>query len=90
MIEEIKNKCSQLKLRTFSESLEQSLEISDQRNWAPIKLINHLLQLELEQRKNNRIQRCFKQSGLYEKPNIDQFNFDHHSSRKNQCWAHQM
>lgn len=84
MIEDTKDKCRQLKLRALFEHLEQTLETAAQKNWAPINVVDHLLQLELEHRKTNRIERCFRQSGLYEKPTIDQFNFDHHGSRKKQ------
>jgi len=35
-------------------------------------------------RQKNRIERCFKQSKLYEKTTIDQFDFAFHGSRKNQ------
>jgi DNA replication protein DnaC len=84
MIERIKNKSRDLKLRAFYENLEQTLEIASQKNWPLIKVIEHFLDLENEYRKKNRIERCFKQSGLYEKPTIDQFDFDHHISRKKQ------
>ncbi len=84
MIEEVKNKCRQLKLRAILENLEQSLETASKNNWSILAAIDHLLQLELDQRNKNRIQRCFKQSGLYETPTIDQFDFNHHSSRKKQ------
>jgi len=39
--------------------------------------------LQQELRRKNRIDRCFKQSKLYEKLTIDQFDFDFHHSRKN-------
>ena len=84
MIEKVKNKCNKLKLRAFLENLEQSLETASKNNWPALVTIDHLLQLELELRNKNRIQRCFKQSGLYETPTIDQFDFDHHGSRKKQ------
>jgi len=84
MIEDTKNKCRELKLRAFYENLEQTLETATEKNWPPIAVIEHLLELQLEHRKKNRIERCFKQSGLYEKPTIDQFDFHHHVSRKKQ------
>jgi DNA replication protein DnaC len=84
MIEKVKNKCRELKLRALLENLEQSLETASKNNWPTLVTIDHLLQLELELRNRNRIQRCFKQSGLYETPTIDQFDFDHHGSRKKQ------
>jgi DNA replication protein DnaC len=84
MIEETKEKCKLLKLRAFYENLEQALETASERNWSILETIDHLMRMELELRRKNRIERCFKQSGLYEKPTIDQFDFDHHSSRKKQ------
>jgi DNA replication protein DnaC len=84
MIEETKEKCKLLKLRAFYENLEQTLETASKRNWSILESIDHLMQLELDLRRKNRIERCFRQSGLYEKPTIDQFDFDHHSSRKKQ------
>jgi DNA replication protein DnaC len=46
--------------------------------------MDQLFELELEMRKKNKIDRCFKQSRLYETPTIDQFDFNFHISRKNQ------
>ena len=84
MIEEVKEKCKLLKLRAFYENLEQTLETASKRNWSILETVEHLMQLELDLRRKNRIERCFRQSGLYEKPTVDQFDFDHHSSRKRQ------
>ena len=83
-IESVIGKCKALKLKTFAENLEQTIAIGEQKNWTPLQTIEHLFDLELEQRRKNKIQRCFKQSKLYEKPTIDQFDFNFHSSRKNQ------
>ncbi len=82
MIERVKSKAIELKLRAFNEDLEQTLETASRKNWPLIDAIEHLLDLELEYKKKRRIERCFKQSHLFEKPTIDQFDFDHHSSRK--------
>ena len=84
MIEEVKNKSNLLKLKGFSENLEETLKTAKKNNWNTLAVLDHLLQLEMERKRKNRIQRCFKQSGLYEKPTIDQFDFDHHVSRKKQ------
>jgi DNA replication protein DnaC len=83
-IESVIDKCKTLKLKAVAEHLEQTTLLAEQRNWTPLQMIDHLFELELQLRKENRIARCFKQSKLYEKTTIDQFNFDFHGSRKNQ------
>jgi DNA replication protein DnaC len=84
MIEATIEKSKALKLKAVAEHLEQTITLAEQRNWTPLKVLDHLLDLELELRRHNKIQRCFKQSKLYEKLTIDQFDFYFHSSRKNQ------
>ena len=83
-IESVIEKCKALKLKTVAEQLEQTTVLAEHRNWTPLQTIDHLFELELELRKKNRIERCFKQSKLYEKTTIDQFDFTFHGSRKNQ------
>ena len=58
--------------------------VAQHRNWTALQAIDHLFELELELRRKNKIERCFKQSRLYEKTTIDQFDFAFHGSRKNQ------
>jgi len=84
MIEATIEKCKALKLKAIAEHLEQTITTAEQRNWTPLQSLDHLLELELQLRRNNKIQRCFKQSRLYEKTTIDQFDFAFHGSRKNQ------
>jgi DNA replication protein DnaC len=62
----------------------QVTELAKQKNWSPLQLIEHLLDLELEVREKNRVTLRFKQSKLFEKLTIDQFDFNFHASRKNQ------
>ena len=83
-IESIIEKCKTLKLKAVAEHLEQTITLCEQKNWTSLQTIDHLFDLELELRKKNRIDRCFKQSKLFEKTTIDQFDFAFHSSRKNQ------
>ena len=83
-IESVIEKCKTLKLKAFVDHLEQTIAIAEQRNWTPLQAIDHLFDLELQMRRKNKIDRCFKQSRLYEKPTIDQFDFNFHISRKNQ------
>ncbi len=84
MINDVIPKCKKLKLKTFADNIEQTLAVAAQKNWPTLTVIEHLIDLELEVRKINRIDRCFKQSGLDDKTTIDQFDFDHHASRKKQ------
>ena len=83
-IEAVIEKCKALKLKAIAEHLEQTTVLAEHRNWTPLQMIDHLFELELQLRKKNRIERCFKQSKLYEKTTIDQFDFSFHGSRKNQ------
>ena len=83
-IQSVIEKCKALQLKALVEKLEQTIAMGEQKNWTPLQTIDHLFGLELEQRRKNKIQRCFKKSKQYEKPTIDQFDFNFHSSRKNQ------
>jgi DNA replication protein DnaC len=83
-IESVIEKCKALKLKAIAEHLEQTTVLAEHRNWTPLQMIDHLFELELQLRQKNRIERCFKQSKLYEKTTIDQFDFSFHGSRKNQ------
>jgi DNA replication protein DnaC len=84
MIDSVKEKCKALKLKAFAENLEQTITLAEHKNWTSLQTIDHLFDLELEQRRKNKIERCFNQSKLYEKPTVDQFDFNFHSSRKKQ------
>lgn len=83
-IESVIEKCKALRLKAIAEHLEQTTVLAEHRNWTPLQMIDHLFELELQLRQKNRIERCFKQSKLYEKTTIDQFDFTFHGSRKNQ------
>ncbi len=83
-IESVIEKSKTLKLKAIAEHLEQTTAVAEHKNWTPLQTIDHLFDLELEMRKKNRIERCFKQSKLHEKTTIDQFDFNFHISRKNQ------
>ncbi|MDP2644329.1 MAG: IS21-like element helper ATPase IstB [Desulfobacterales bacterium] len=83
-IESVIEKCKALKLKAVAENLEQIIGLAEQRNWTPLETMDQLFELELEMRRKNKIDRCFKQSRLYETSTIDQFDFNFHISRKNQ------
>jgi DNA replication protein DnaC len=84
MIEKVLEKCKALKLKTLIENLPPVIERANIENLSTLEVIDHLFDLELEHRRQNRINLCFKQSKLLEKPTIDRFDFNHHGSRKNQ------
>lgn len=82
MIEELKKKCKKLALKAFDENLQQTAAEAVKKNWSFQQVLDHLVDLELERRKKSRIDLRFKNSRLGEKITIDQFDFDHHASRK--------
>ncbi len=84
MIDSVIEKSKLLRLKAFAENLEQVIQQASQINWAALKIIDHLLDLELEARTRNSIALRFKQSKLSEKLTIDQFDFNFHTSRKKQ------
>jgi DNA replication protein DnaC len=81
-IESVVDKCTALKLKAIADNLQQTIILAEHKNWSSLQAIDHLFTLELELRRKNRIDRCFKQSKLYETPTIDQFDFNYHHSRK--------
>lgn len=84
MIEPIIEKFKLLRLKTCANNILQVTELAKQKNWSALQIIEHLLDLELEAREKNRITLRFKQSKLFEKLTIDQFDFNLHTSRKKQ------
>ena len=84
MIESIILKFKLLRLKTCANNILQVTELAKQKNWSALQIIEHLLDLELEAREKNRIELRFKQSKIFEKPTIDQFDFNFHASRKKQ------
>jgi len=84
MIDEVIEKCKLLRLKACAENLQDIMQMAAQKNWPPLKVVDHLLALELEARRQSKIILRFKQSKLLEKPTIDQFDFNFHISRKKQ------
>jgi len=84
MIDELVDKCKQLKLKACAQHIGQVIEMAAQKNWSVPQTIAHLLDLELEWRYQNRISVCLKKSQLTETPTVDQFDFAHHRSRTEQ------
>jgi DNA replication protein DnaC len=84
MMDEVVDKCKQLRLKACSQNIPQVIEMASKNNWPALKMIAYLFDLELEYRRQNRIAMCFKKSKLTEKLTVDQFDFDYHISRKKQ------
>ena len=73
-----------LRLNTCMRQLPAVIQMAAEKNWPTLKTIEHLLDLELEARRQTQMLLRFKQSRLCETPTIDQFDFNFHNSRKNQ------
>lgn len=84
MKDQVTDQCNQLNLKGIAFNLDQTLTMAEEKNWPLLKCLSHLFDLELERRKQNRIQLRYKQSKLNEQVTIDQFNFNHHKSRSKQ------
>jgi DNA replication protein DnaC len=84
MIDEVIDKCKQLRLKACYQNIAQVIEMAAEKNWPAQKTITYLFDLELEYRRQNRIALCFKKSKLTEKLTVDQFDFHYHQSRKKQ------
>ena len=84
MIENVLENSKQLRLKAIFENLAHVIDLATEKNWSALETIDHLFELEVEHRQQNRIALCFKQSKMFKKPTMDQFDFNHHSCRKKQ------
>jgi DNA replication protein DnaC len=84
MMKTVVDKFEQLKMRACAQNLEEVMKMAEEKNWPPLNIMEHLLDLELEARMIRRIALRFKESRLIEKPTTDQFDFNFHVSRKKQ------
>ena len=82
MIDQVIDKCKQLRLKVCGENIAQVIEMATEKNWSTLKTVAYLFDLELEYRRQNRIALCFKKSKLTEKLTVDQFDFNYHHSRQ--------
>ena len=83
-IESVREKLKTLRLKSCADNISQILEWAEKQNSSTLQTIERLLDLELEHRRQNRIHLKFKQSKLFEKQTIDQFDFHFHISRTKQ------
>jgi DNA replication protein DnaC len=86
-IESIRESLGRLRLKTMAEHLEAVLNQAREKNHDAAFVLARLVELEAEQRWQRAIKLRLQQSRLPEKLTIDQFDFHHHSSRKQQKTA---
>ena len=80
----LKDKLTDLHLKGILQQLDTTLEQATQRNLNVIATLNLLADLELEHRWHNAMHLRWRQSALTEKLTLDQFDVEHHTSRKEQ------
>jgi DNA replication protein DnaC len=83
-LEQVKSKLNDLKMIASSKHVEEIIQLSSQYNWSFLESLDSLLDIEVEAKRQNRIERLFKNSKLSERVTIDQFDFNYDKSRKNQ------
>jgi len=83
-LQPLKDKLIQLRLKTMAQNLEATLKQASDKNRDSLFVLHQLAGLEAEHRWHNAIKLRFQQSKLNEKLTIDQFDFNHHKSRKDQ------
>lgn len=84
LLESVKEKLKTLRLKSCADNIPQILERAEKQNTSTLQVIERLLDLELEHRRQCRMLLKYKQSKLFEKPTIDQFDFHFHTSRMKQ------
>jgi DNA replication protein DnaC len=80
----LKDKLTDLRLKGMLQHLDSTLEQATEKNLNGVTTLTLLADIELEQRWQNALHLRRRQSALKEKRTIDPFDFDHHTSRKEQ------
>lgn len=83
-LDQLKEKLARLQLRAMAQNLEHALRDAAEHNLGILTSLNRLADLELERRWLNAVKLRWEQARLTEKRTIDQFDFEHHKSRKEQ------
>lgn len=83
-IDRLKEKLLKLRLKAMAHQLETILDQASQKNLNFLSTFNLLVDIELDERWQNAINLRWRQSKVNEKITIDQFDFNHHKSRKDQ------
>jgi len=84
LLESVREKLKILRLKSCADNIQQILERAEKQNTSTLQVIDRLLDLELERKRQCRIILKYKLSKLFEKPTIDQFDFHFHTSRMKQ------
>lgn len=82
--ERLKDKLKNLRLSGMLHHLDTTLEQATTKNLDVLGALHLLADIEIEQRWQRAILQRWRGSGLKEKLTMDQFDFDHHRSRKDQ------
>jgi DNA replication protein DnaC len=83
-IDSLKEKLSKLYLKAMAQHLDDVLREAQEKNLSVLKAIHRLAELELERRWQSAVKLRWEQARLQDRVSIDQFDFDHHKSRKEQ------
>ena len=81
-MDDVIEKFKALRLKNCASNLPEMIEQSARENLSSLQTIDRLLDIEIGCREKARIELRFKQSKLGEKTTIDQFDFNHDSSRR--------
>lgn len=82
--DKLKDKLLKLHLKEMAKLLETVITEAQDKNTSVLATLNRLADIELENRWQSAVQLRWQQSRIFEKVTIDQFDFDHHKSRKEQ------
>jgi DNA replication protein DnaC len=80
----LKEKLVNLRLKIMAQELDAVIENANMKNLDFLSVLERLADLEAEHRWQNAIKLRFQQSKINQKVSIDQFDFNHHKSRKDQ------
>ncbi len=80
----LKEKLVNLHLKAMAQQLDGVLQQAREKNESLASSLNRLVDLEMERRHQSTIKLRWEQSRLPDRATIDQFDFDHHKTRKEQ------
>lgn len=83
-MDQVIQKFKSLRLKNCAAHIEGIMETAARENLSSLQVIDRLLDVEIEARRQSRIALRYRQSKLTTKPTIDQFDFNYHESRKKQ------
>lgn len=83
-IDRLKEKLTQLQLKAMAQRIDEVLLEAQQKNQSVLSALQRLVDIELERRRQSAVKLRWNQSKLPDRVTIDQFDFEHHKSRKEQ------